>query len=244
MEQSQIIETIGSITKTESLVSMRRDVIENSLVLKSKDPFPGVRELTEENEKPGSVFIILHYRYAPEKINRITCKLLLDLNLQRYPSYGEIITYDRILPCVRVKELMNNSQIKPIQEYLSNHDLQLMHYHSVDSECRIKIFKTFKLAEIGDGLYRDLQDGEKFYVRIQDSLNWKRFDFITKKIKSNLSNPEFDAAMGVIYRFAGPENVIRIYDRNISFERASALRKLYLKEIKNDIQVTAAHITF
>ena len=243
MEQSQIIETIGSITKMEQLSSMEKDVLKNSLVLRNINPFPGVRSMNNDlNTKPESIFIILRYRYAPEKINRINSKLLLDINLFRYPSYGEIITHESILPCVRLKELQSHEQIKLIQEYLRQNDLQLMAHFPINAECRIRIFKTFKLAEIGDGLYRDLQDGEKFYIRIQSSLNWKRFDYITKKIKHDLSNPEFDSALGVIYRFTGPENVIRVFDRDISYQRATLLRKLYLKEIKSEIHLSPAHI--
>jgi len=241
MEQNQIIETIGSITKMERLVSMQSDIIENSLVLKNVNPFPGIRSKNdpEADKKLESFFIILRYRYAPEKINRINGNLLHEMKLLRFPSYGEIVTHDSILPCVRLKGIDNYLQIKIIQEYLRNSDLQLMAFQRVDAECRIKIFKTFKLAEIGDGLYRDLQDGEKFYIRIQSSINLKRFDYITKKIKYNLPDSEFDAALGVIYRFVGPENVIRIFDHDKSYQRAIELRKLFLKEIKSEISLSA-----
>ena len=241
MEQNQVIETIGSITKTEHLASVESNVIENSLVLRNVNPFPGIRGIEGFNtDKPESIFIIMRYRYAPEKINRINATLLHHINLQRYPSYGEILADENILPCVRLKGLDDYSLIHLAQNFLRNNDLQLMAYRNLDAVCRIKIFKTFRLAEIGDGLYRDLQDGEKFYIRIQQPLNLKRFEYITKKIKFELQNAEFDAALGIIYRFIGPENVIRIFDRDKSHQRALELRKLFLKEIKSEIHLSAA----
>lgn len=243
MESNQVIETIGSITKMEHLTDIQTNVVKNTLVLKNVNPFPGVsNQNLSISDKPGSLFLILRYRYAPEKINRINRKLQAELNLKTYPSYGEVTIGKDILPCVRVKNLDNYNQILPIQNFLLSNDLKLMPYHSLDSECSIKIFKTFKLAEIGDGLYRDLYDGEKFYIKIKNPINWKRFEYVIKKIKFNSENPEFDAALGVIYRFMGPENVIRIFDRDTSYKRAIELRKNVLREVKDEIHLSASHL--
>jgi hypothetical protein len=65
-------------------------------------------------------------------------------------------------------------------------------------------------------------------------LNWKLFDYFTKRVKSNLHDINFDAALGVINRFTGPEDVIRIYDSNKTLERALELKKFYMKEFKRE----------
>lgn len=239
MDYSQVIETIGSITKYEHLVSLKKNMEENTLVLKSLQPFPGAH--IEDTTEKSSHYIILRYRYAPEKINRINCLVLKEANLDYFPSYGEIGANNLILPCVRVKKIDSVNKILSVQKYLHKNDLQLMFYKDIDSDCRIKIYKTFKLAEIGDGLYRDLHDTEKIYIRINDSLNWKRFNAVIKKIKYKLNNPKFDAAMGVIYRFMGPENVIRIFDKDKTYPRAIELRKHILKEVKDEIHLSAVH---
>jgi hypothetical protein len=240
MDQNQVIETIGSITKMEYLCALNEGVKENTLVLNNVTPFPGLREKTEDgNKRLGSFFIILRYRYAPEKINRINDKLFKEKRLTRFPSYGEIITHDSILPCIRLK-LVEQKEITSIQKFLIGNDLQLLPFRAFDALSRIKIFKSFKLVEIADGLYRDLSEGEKFYIHINEALNWKRFDYIIKKIKFNLENKEFDAAIGVIYRFCGPQNVVRIYDNDKSLERAIILKKWVLSEIKKEIHISTA----
>ena len=103
-----------------------------------------------------------------------------------------------------------------------------------------KIFKAFRLTEIAQGLYRDLNDGEKIYIKIPNAINWKRFNHITRKIKNHIKDANFDAALGVIYRFCGPEDVIRVYDQNKTLERAVHLRKLFVKEVKSDLLITAS----
>jgi hypothetical protein len=247
MEHNEIIETIGSITKMENLRSLEQDILKNTLVLKNVDPFPGYSTQNSNissGNKPGSIFIILRYRYAPEKINRINKDLAASRITSCYPSFGEIITRDAILPCIRIKGLDAYDTIPVVQNFFKRNDLKLMDFRKIDSTARIKIFKTFRLVEIGEGLYRDLNDGEKIYIRIPFALNWKRFDFVTKKIKYNLKDHNFDAAMGTIYRFCGPEDVIRIYDQNKKLERALELKKMYLKEIKREIPISVdPHLT-
>jgi hypothetical protein len=206
------------------------------------DPFPGCKKVNDSispGNKPGSVFIILRYRYAPEKINRINKDLVNSRITGCYPSYGEIITRDSIFPCIRLKGINDYKIIPLIQNFFKRNDLKHMDYRAVEGKARIKIFKSFRLIEMNEGLYRDLNDGEKIYIRIPHSINWKRFEYIQKKIKYNLQNANFDAAMGIIYRFCGPEDVIRIYDQDKSLERALELKKLFIKEVKREVLISA-----
>jgi hypothetical protein len=244
MEYNAAIETIGSITKMEHVCSLEQNVLSDTLVLRNLDPFPGYRipksEVSPEY-KIGSIYIILGYKYSPEKINRINKKLIASRISEKAPSYGEIITRDSILPCIRIKELEHFEQVSLIQNFFLKNEFQLMPFRKIESMARIKIFKTFRLIEIGEGLYRDLSDGAKIYIRITKALNWNLFDEITKKIKFDMNNRNFDAALGTIYRFCGPEDVIRIYDQEKTLERALQLKKCYLKEIKRTSSISVHH---
>lgn len=237
MNTNKSIETIGSITKIEHLNSIIDLCLPNTLVLRSVNPFPGVVRDKENNEQ-SSYFIILRYRYAPEKINRINSMMHSDLKIEHFPGYGEIVAGKTIMPCIRLKKI-EAIQIKTIQQYLKANNLKLGSFKPIDKTCRIKIFKSFKLTELAEYLYRDLCDSRKFYLHTGETLNWKRFEYITKKIKSKLEVANFDAALGVIYRFDGPQNVIRIYDNDKSLNRALQLKKLYFNEVKNELLISA-----
>lgn len=242
MDTSEVIETIGSITKMEQLCSFEHDVLKNTLVLKNIDPFPGYRsdsDSTANESKPGSIFIILRYRYAPEKINRINKDLVASKITSCYPSFGEIIIRSTIFPCIRIKGLDDFSYIPVIQNFFKRHDLDLYDYRPFQDMAWIKIFKTFRLLEMSKGLYRDLNDGEKFYIKIPNSLSWKQFDSIAGNVRQSIHNSNFDVALGIIYRFCGTEDVIRIYDKNKSLHRALELKKHFLKSIKSEMLVSA-----
>jgi len=239
MEPNEVIETIGSITKLEKLCPLKKSIVENSLVLLNTNPFPGYQVNEKDVEKPVSVFIILKYRYSPEKTNRINKNLVDNRIATCIPSFGEILTSTSILPCIRIKKLSNFSVVPVIQNFFKRHGLQLMEYHPFNEVVRIKIFKTFRLIEIADGVYRDLNDGEKIYIRIPSSINVVNLKNISDKIKSDSLNANFDAAPGIIYRFYGPEDVIRIYDHDKTLRRAIEHKKVFLREIRKEFLVSS-----
>ncbi len=242
MKNTNTIETIGSITKMEHLVDAPDTSLPNTLVLKNTNPFPGIKlENIPERNQLVSYFIILCYRYASEKVNRIGNVLFNEFKLERFPGHGEIICGKEILPCLRLKKI-NPNVIKDIQHFLKDKGLKMKGHQKFDSLCRIKIFKSFRLIEISNDLYRDLNNKHKFYIQINRELNWKRFNYIIKKIKYNLENQDFDAALGLIYRFTGPQNVIRIYDKDTSQERSLLLKKMFISEIKKEVQISAMHL--
>lgn len=240
MESNQIIETIGSITRMEHLKSIDHDILKNTFVLESLNPFPGYVSSGEPNKNPAQIYIILHYRYSPEKINRILKSLISDC-IKCFPGYGEILTINSILPCVRIKRVDNYSIVPVIESFIKNNEIKLMQQKEFEGNGKVKIFKSFKLISISEGIYRDLHDGAKFYIRISKPLNWRRFEFIISRIKKKLTNNNFDAAPGVIYRYDGPEDVIRIYDPVKTLERALELKTVIHKEVKNEIFISSSH---
>ncbi len=237
MKDQPIIETTGSITKMEMLSNFEHHILPGSLVLTNHDPFPGFVQGSEgyvPHKKPQSFYLILMYRYFPEKLERIAKALNNENIIECCSSSGEIIILNNIFPCIRIKRLKAEKLLSEIQEFYKKNDIKFMGYKKIQGEGKIKVFKHFKIIEIAECIYRDLFEGEKFYFTIPLQLNWKLFDYFTKRVKSNLRDTNFDAALGVINRFTGPEDVIRIYDSNKTLERALEIKKFYIKEFKKE----------
>lgn len=233
METNQIIETTGCIAKVEHLHDIATFILDDTLVMKPSRPFPGLNIRIEE-KTPGAVYIALLYRYFPEKINRIAKSLKDSINNDWWTVYGEIIIKNNLYPVVRIKGLNKYDEISVVQDYFKKNDIKLMPYKKINEEGKIKIFKQFKIKEITNGIYRDLYEPEKFYFVINDPINWNILTYLTKQIKRKIENPEFDAALGVINRFNGAEDVIRIYDKDKTLERAIYLRNLFFKAMKKE----------
>ncbi|UCH15477.1 MAG: hypothetical protein JSV22_05805, partial [Bacteroidales bacterium] len=141
-------------------------------------------------------------------------------------------------PCIRIKGLECYDLIPEIQADYKNNDIKFMSFKAIDSDGKIKVFKHFKITEITDGIYRDLFEGEKFYFTIPLQINWRLLEHLTNNVKKKIENSNFDSALGIINRFNGPEDVIRIYDRNKTLERALEIKNKYLKELKREHTLT------
>ena len=236
----QIIETTGCIIKVERLKNLEKDTLTNTLVLKSKKPFPGYEDKNGLRTKTrlNYVYLILMYRYFPEKIERIS-KVLKDEKYHNCSfSCSEIVIQNKIFPCVRVKGIESYELVPEIQLDYKNNDIKFMSYRTIDSEGKIKVFKHFKISEITDGIYRDMYEGEKFYFNIPSQINWRFFVHITNNVKRGIDNSNFDPALGIINRFTGPEDVVRIFDKNKTLERALEIKNKYLKELKKEYRLT------
>jgi hypothetical protein len=240
MLSNQIIETTGYIIKTERLKSLEENIMPNTLVLKSMKPFPGYEDKSGIKTKPrlNYVYLILMYRYFPEKIERISRVLKNEKYNKCNFSCSEIVIQNKILPCIRIKGLECYEIIPDIQEDYKHNDIKFMSFKAIDSEGKIKVYKHFKISEITEGIYRDLFEGAKFYFTIPKQINWKILENTTYIVKKKIENSNFDSALGIINRFNGPEDVIRIFDKNKTLERALEIRNKYIKELKREHSLT------
>ncbi len=240
MVTNQIIETTGYIVKTERMKSLERNIMSNTLVLKSMKPFPGYEDKDDpkESSRLSYVYLILMYRYFPEKIERISKVLKGEKYNKCIFSCSEIVIKNKILQGIRIKGLDCYEMIPEIQADYKYNDIKFMSYDAIDSEGKIKVFKHFKISEITEGIYRDLFEGEKFYFTVPVQINWRIFENLSNNVKKKIEDSNFDSALGIINRFSGPEDVIRIYDKNKTLERALEIRNKYLKEIKREHSLT------
>ena len=237
MKIQPIIETTGNITKVEMLSTVEQNILPGSLVLTNHHPFPGYQDRAEDKGslvRPQSFYLVLMYRYFPEKLERIAKALNEENIIKCCSNFGEIIIQNKILPCIRIKNLKVPKVLLEVQDFYKKNDIKFMSFKQIHCNGKIKVFKHFKIVETTEGIYRDICEGEKFYFKIPAQLNWKLFEHLTKRVKSRIANSNFDPAFGVINRFAGPEDIIRIYDSDKTLERAIEIRKFFIREFKNE----------
>ena len=239
MKQIAVIETVGSIQKVEKLCPIDGKVLPGTLVLRNEHPFPGfIYPLGEDHlrgKQLASIFIFLKYKYAPEKIIKLAQQIRMHLQMHCDAVYGEITLDAKTYPCIRVKKLQNLSDIQQLQSFVTTNGFQPFQGSVRGTTGLIKVFKAFKLLELSDSFYRDYFEREKFYIKSSIAIEWEQFSCITEKVKHQLDNQNFDAALGEIYRFDGHEKVIRIFDKDKSLERAQALAQIYTQEIKKEL---------
>lgn len=211
MEQS-VLEISGFILKKEFLSTIRFNVLEDTLVLENKKPFPGYfGDNLPDTEEPRSVFLVLQETASPELVGRLITNVKKREKHTCYGNYAELMIGNEVFSSIRVLGLDCFSRIGELQAALQKEGVKFKKVRTIEQEGLIKVHKTFLLQETEEGQYLDVKDNAKMYFTLSRFISWQDFEAITRQVKNNCRNPVFDAALGGLYRYRGYEEIVRIF---------------------------------
>lgn len=228
------IETIGIIEKKECIVSINYD----NLVLESLHPFPGYHGTTvPDKTNPKSIFFILKSKHTEENIIRTILSVKEKFTLKFDASPGMISIYNKLEPCIRIKDLKNYTFIPELLQCFKSEGFLFMKSKEIPAhDGLIRIKKYFILHEIKDGIYLDAETPNIAYFEIPTQLDWDTFEKITLEIKQNIEKNNFDVALGTIYRKKGLIDLIRIFEREVCLDECLFLREKYNTSINKHLK--------
>ena len=234
MSQRILLETIGTIEKKEML----GPVGYKELVLEAFHPFPGYHGTTvPDHVIPNSLFAITRSKYTEEKVIRVTQKIKNDHGYKFDGTPGMVTLYNMLNPCIRFKDLVSYEEVPAILKVYEDEGLEFMSNRKIEPYTGIiKVKKYFLVEVISDILFKDAEDPNMNYFSIPVQLRFNQFEKITLDLKHNLDDPNFDAALGTIFRKSGLIDMIRIYDDKGSADRLNLIRTKYLQAIDNLIK--------
>jgi hypothetical protein len=224
-------EVLGGIIKEEKLYSVKEKVLENTLVLESKEPYPGYHHALPTEPVPRSVFLITKNLYTREDISRTSQKIKQYCTFNFESATGEIYIHNNLYPCIRIKNLDKYEQIAELQSFFLNEGIVFKKSNNISHKAIIKVKKAFLLSENEDHIFCDKLEDYQGYFSIPKQLSWKLFEKITYSIKNNWQGQHFDAALGYIYKDFEILDMVRIYHRSNNIEILTQLKDLYLKEM-------------
>jgi hypothetical protein len=137
-------------------------------------------------------------------------------------------------PCIRFKDLKSYDEMPAILKAFENEGIEFMTNRKIEPFSGIiKVKKYFLVEVLSEYLFQDAEEPNMHYFAIPVQLRFGQFEKITIELKHNIDNPNFDAALGTIFRKSGVIDVIRIYDDKCTPERLSLIRSKYLQAIDN-----------
>ena len=223
------IETTGYIKKEEDLSTVENNIIQNTLVLESLQPFPGYHGSNlPEKSPPQSLFLITNKDYSFKEIARITKKIKKEFKHDFNATQGNIYFKTTSYPCIRIKYLKSYVYLPELQEMFQSKGIKFAKHKSVNATGLIVINKYFYVDELEESLYHDMEEDSKYYIELPVDLTWNDFKEMTMHIKNNVDNSNFDAAQGVFYRRSGIIEVVRLYIAEIGIDRIKLIHKMYL----------------
>ncbi len=227
-----MLTSIGKITKKESLISIDFEQKCDALILESSQPFPGYHGITLPADKPLALYLVLKSNHTDEEIIRAIQKIKNGKTFVHFDGAPGTIDMNRKkVTVIRIKDA-GYKDIPALLGKFANHGFVFAKYKETPAfDTLIKITKYFKIKEIDDGIFVDLTEECFHYIKIPVLPDWETFEDITKKIKYNIEDNNFDAALCSMYNQEGLIDFIRIFDENSGKNKMSYIKNKYLDQI-------------
>ena len=231
MEEKILIETLGAIAKGEDVTSLDHNIMQNTLVLENKEPFPGYHGQNLPSESvPMYLYFVTNKKYSVERVMRMTQNIKAYFPHNFDGSAGKICIYNDTYYCIRIRELQSFEQIAELQSCYVDEGVRFMKRKNLNAPAVIQVRKHFYLEKLDNGIYHDLEEPMMYYIQIPFQVRWKMFTSITAHIKNNVDNNNFDAALGAVY-MRDIMDVVRIYANDLTLDKLNFLKDKYEQEI-------------
>ena len=179
-----LIETMGYIKKEANLSTVENNIIPNTLVLESLNPYPDYHgKNLPEQSTPRSLFLIVNKDYSFEEVARIIKKIKGEFQFDFNASQGNIYFKTTSYSCIRIKYLKSYTFLPELQQKFQSEGISFAKKKLINSTGIIVIKKHFYVDEIEEGVYRDLDENSKFYNDLPVALPWGDFKENIARIK-------------------------------------------------------------
>lgn len=227
---ANFIETLGYIIKEETLKTIENEYFKDVFLLESIEPYPGYHgKNLPEIKMPKSVFLITKENNTNETITRATSRIKKYYQKNFDAVLGEIKIFDANYSCIRIKLLDSYQDISELTKCYQEEGISFSISRKLEGKGIIRVRKFFVIKEDLEGIYADkLRDNMSVsYFTIPKSLSWYAFTEITESVKQNVTNKNFDAALGAVYRCEGLMDIVRIYQKDADIESVKTIKDKY-----------------
>jgi thioredoxin-related protein len=229
-------EVVGHIIKEEQISLLKHQIIPDTVVLNIDHPFPGFNGWDFNlNAKPRSIIILTEKLYSWAKILRAQRYVKQNTSLDINATFAKVKIGQTEHFGIRVKGLNDYYDIPGLQAAFETYGLHLLKNKKIktDKPVSIKISKFFHIKALEEGIYDDKCNDNMFYIEIPDYLPWESFRKVTKYVKQNVSNNNFDVAKGIFYKDDTVVDMIRLFKTNSNIDLLKEIKEQYIKAIQN-----------
>jgi len=239
MDKKPIVNSPGYLLKKEKLATGATHHSLNELVLEDLDQFPGFYDhffipVNEVEKQPRSIFIVLKELESckEDAFIRMTMKIKKKCAVHFAAALATLQLFNK--PMLSVRVFMDDYDALP--ELISYYRNEGLVFHSRKDikpfQSLIEIRKYFELEVLDEGIYKDMNQADTYYLQVPAYLTWNLFESMTIAIRNNMDHKLYDAAQAAIYEKPGILELIRIYDRKNDLDFLRLLRQKYLREFE------------
>jgi hypothetical protein len=232
MNTAHFIRVCGSISKKESLVPLKNNILENTCVAEANLPYSDYYGAVPGKAVPNSLFLFTKEYYTLEEILRFSRKIKLCVMDKLNVATANVIFTNNHFPAIRIKYLPDYSHLAQIQNCFKEQGVVFNKKIRIENEAYVKINKCFILEEIDDDIYMDYEEKNEGYIRINKLLMQEEFYELLNQIRLNGNCRFFDAAKCGIIVHSEVEEIMRVYSEQLDLTLLKCIQNQINKILK------------
>jgi hypothetical protein len=233
------IQSLGYLLKKEKLATLASDKPHPELLLESLQPYPGFYEeyflpTNEREQRPKSVFMVIkNFDVCHEDdFIRMTMHIKRDHQIKFDAALSSIVLFNEHATSIRVN-MDDYSQLVELITHYKQVGIKFQPARQVKPyQSLIKIRRFFDLELMSDGIFKDKDKPDIYYLRVPLFMTWDEFEKVTISIRNNFDYKTYDAAQAAIYNKEGIIELVRIYDRKADLSKLQSLQQKYIIEVE------------
>ena len=233
------IQSLGYLLKKEKLATLASDKPHPELLLESLQPYPGFYEeyflpTNEREQRPKSVFMVIkNFDVCHEDdFIRMTMHIKRDHQIKFDAALSSIVLFNEHATSIRVN-MDDYSQLVELITHYKQVGVRFQPARQVKPyQSLIKIRRFFDLELMSDGIFKDKDKPDIYYLRVPLFMTWDEFEKVIISIRNNFDYKTYDAAQAAIYNKEGIIELVRIYDRKADLSKLQSLQQKYIIEVE------------
>ncbi|MEN8118121.1 MAG: hypothetical protein ABFS16_14145 [Bacteroidota bacterium] len=225
----KLINVTGSIAKTEKLVPVKANILENTCVAEATSPYAHYYGQVPQKPKPNSLFLFTTKFYFLEEImgfaQAVEKCLLEKINI----ASAVLELKGKQYPAIRIKNFPDYSQLPSLQSCLTSQGVEFTPKLNLQGELKSRISKLFVLKELAPGFYSDATEENKGYFTIDKKLSTADFESILMRIRNNSVCKLFDAEHGEILNNGEVIEIVRVFAESLELPLIKCVKEQFEK---------------
>ncbi|NQU52949.1 MAG: hypothetical protein HQ522_10470 [Bacteroidetes bacterium] len=223
MKTEKLLKVCGSITKTESLIPIQFNILEQSWIAEANLPYSHYYGQVPKKAKPNSVFLFTKRFFSLEEVLRFS------IAIEGYSDKLNIASatiehQNRQYPAIRIKKFPDYEHLHLLQKCFVQQGVELGTKVNFVTKAKTVINKCFELQELDEDIYLDNEDENKGYIFVQKRIDRDNFDKLILKVKNNGNCKFFDAVPGGLIIDSKSKDIIRIFAEGLNLELLKCIK--------------------
>lgn len=235
------IQAIGYLLKKEKLATYDTQVAHAELILEGLAPFPGFYEqyflpTSAKEETPKSLFLVIKdFDVCHEdEFIRMCSHVQREHKVKFNAALSSIQLLNQPATCIRIN-MDDYSGLESLIQHFKLVGVKFQTSKAVKAyQSLIKIRRFFNLELLEDGIFKDQDKSDTYYIEVPAYMTWEEFEATTLEIRNNWDYKVYDAAQAAIYNRNGIVELVRIFDLKADIEKLRYLHQKYSKEANRD----------